>query len=283
MLYSFFCCRRYEVDFPNEALGFRVRPVAGLRIAVSLVKSPSLAGVVSVNDFVIAVNGAPLGAVTDPAALAKRLGPLRRPVNITFERFDPTRGDAAASDLAGEVDAFSPAETPAARIGHVFAEFDADGSGDLDTFELAHAIEALTGRAPPSAEVAALVKASGAAATNNSLTLAQFTFLVRTFDWAESARLHNSAAARGLASDATASGLGPRQYEHTFMHESLGFQVRAGATAGRGRVVVAGVTAPALHGVVASGDAVLAVNGAPLGWAVDPKVCDACVSAGVCA
>jgi uncharacterized Zn-binding protein involved in type VI secretion len=261
---------RYEVTFSDEALGFRVRPAAGQGMAVSLVISPALAGVVSVGDVVVAVNGAPLGRVTDPAALANKLSLLRRPVKITFARFDTSTGDGAASDQAAENDAFSPAELSTARIAQVFAQYGRAGSGDLDTFELAHAVEALTGRAPPSAEVAALVQASGAVANKNVLTLAQFTFLVRSFDWARSARSHKSVASERAAA---ASGLGLRQYEHAFASKSLGFRVQRSSGASQGRLVVSALTAPALAGRVALGDALLAVNGAPMGFVTDPKVC----------
>jgi hypothetical protein len=233
------------------------------------VNDPALQGVVFVRDRIVAVNGAPLGRVTDPAALANKLGLLRRPVKITFERFDTSAGDAAASDQAAENDAVSPAELSTARIAQVFAQYGSAGSGDLDTFELAYAVEALTGRAPPSSEVAALVQAAGAVANKNVLTLAQFTFLVRSFDWAGSARMHNSVASERAAA---ASGLGLRQYEHTFASESLGFRVQRSCGASKGRLVVSALTAPALAGRVAPGDVIVAVNGAPMGFVTDPKV-----------
>ena len=47
----------------------------------------ALADKVGVNDTIIAVNGAPLGFVTDHSVLAKTIGKLSLPIRITFERY----------------------------------------------------------------------------------------------------------------------------------------------------------------------------------------------------
>ena len=78
----------YELQFPNRSLGFRVFnvPERGT-IAVSILNDPSIVGKVGLRDTVLAVNGAPLGFIKDSKILAKKVGPLKRPVTITFERF----------------------------------------------------------------------------------------------------------------------------------------------------------------------------------------------------
>jgi hypothetical protein len=60
----------YEVSFPDAKLGFSVRSVPEKGIIVVLaVVDQKLAGTVKPNDTVIAVNGAPLGYVSDHKVL----------------------------------------------------------------------------------------------------------------------------------------------------------------------------------------------------------------------
>jgi len=230
--------------------------VPGQRFAVSAVLNQSLEGVLAINDVIVAVNGAPTGAVEDPGALVKKIVPLRRPLKIMFYR-------TSASAVEGRP--ILPTNLRAARIEEVFAQFDVDKSGNLDIFDLAHAVEALIGQLPSTNQVAALVKASGASANKNTLTLAQFTYLMRTYDWtgnltflaADSVQLSNT-------------GMSPRQYEYTFRSNDLGCQVMNGPKPGQ--VVVASVASPESADVLSSGDVVVAVNGAPTGYISDPEV-----------
>jgi hypothetical protein len=57
----------YEVSFPNPSLGFVFRfvPERGI-VVVSNISASSLEGGIGVNDTLLAVNGAPLGFISDP-------------------------------------------------------------------------------------------------------------------------------------------------------------------------------------------------------------------------
>jgi len=140
------------------------------------------------------------------------------------------------------------------QIQACFTKYDADSSGDLDTFELSNAVtELLNGVVPTTSQVTAMVALSGA--QDNKLSRDQFSSLIKHFDW-------SSAAATAALGDLT--------YEHIFQEKSLGFRVRS--VAGRGIIVVSKVVEPSLAGVVNENDTVLAVNGAPLGFVTDHKV-----------
>ena len=143
------------------------------------------------------------------------------------------------------------------EIEDVFTKFDMDGNGVLDTFELAAAMATLLGRPPTTVQVMAMVAASGA--ERNELTRPQWSHLVRTFDWESKELL---------------SGLGESVYEVVFPNDSLGFRVRS--VASKGIIVVSKVADAALEGVIGPNDTILAVNGAPLGFVTDHKVCVVC-------
>jgi hypothetical protein len=63
----------------------RVDSKRGL-IVVSKVADENLIDIMSVGDYVVAVNGAPLGYVTNAQILQQKISPLRRPIVITFSR-----------------------------------------------------------------------------------------------------------------------------------------------------------------------------------------------------
>jgi Ca2+-binding EF-hand superfamily protein len=140
------------------------------------------------------------------------------------------------------------------QIQACFTKYDADSSGDLDTFELSNAVtELLDGVVPTTSQVMAMVALSGA--QDNKLTREQFSSLIQRFDW---------------GSAAATAALGSSFYEHVFPDTSLGFRVRS--VAGRGLIVVSKVVDPSLAGFISENDTVLAVNGAPLGFVTDHKV-----------
>jgi len=260
----------YELEFGEQKLGFRVRNVAerGI-IVVSQVSSPIIMGLVGVEDTVLAINGAPLGYVTDHQVLAQKIGSLGRPVRITFSRFraddrivlQTTVADAAAAKAAralGVMDDYmanTPRKMTDVQIREVFTRFDRDASGDLSTFELGNVVAALLGRPATTREIRAIVEEAAGTEGSSSLTLDQFSAFVRNFDWdAEDLR-----------------GAHPGNlFEHTFAHEKLGFGFEAHE--GGGVVTVSKVTARSLDGVLRLGDKLVAINGAPIGVVDDPKV-----------
>ena len=197
----------YEVEFRDSKLGFHVKnyPARGV-VVVSRVDNPELEGVIGVHDTVHAVNGAPLGFVTDSRYLQERISPLPRPVKITFERY--------------------------LDVESIFQKFDLDASGGLDVFEFGHAVAEICGEELPSAQIAALLQASGAEGCSVSF-------------------------------DAT--------YELSFPDDALGFEVKH--LADQGWLLVARVVDTELRVAgLQVGDAVLAVNGAPLRFVTDPRV-----------
>jgi hypothetical protein len=155
------------------------------------------------------------------------------------------RSDGASSNLSQLSDS---------NIVDVFARFDTDGSDDLDLFELSNAITDLLRRPPTTKQVAAMIKSSDHT-VHNTLTLAQFTKLVREFDW---------------ESDDLLSELGDHIYEHSFHGDLLGFRVRS--IVSEGIIVVSEIVDPELESVISLDDTVVAVNGAPLGFVTDHRV-----------
>jgi len=76
----------YEESFGAGPLGFGVIWDADRsRVVVSLL-STELMGKIEMGDGILAVNGAPLGKVNSPLALAEAIKTLRRPLTITFVR-----------------------------------------------------------------------------------------------------------------------------------------------------------------------------------------------------
>ena len=228
----------YEVDFPNQSLGFSVQKVPGKgMISVSKIGAPELKSELSIGDTVLAVNGAPLGVIEHPSDLGERVGPLRRPVRITFEKMKPP----------------NPADFTDERIADIFNQFDVDGSGDLDTFELYHAVAEILGRVPSTAIIGAMVKFVGA--DNNVLSLEQFSTLVHAFDWDD---------------PSLKEGLPDGHFEVTFNDKGLGFAVATDEK--KGTMVVSRIGNQHLKKVLSFGDSVVAINGAPLGFVTDPAM-----------
>ena len=108
----------YEHEFTKESLGFSVRNVFEIgTIVVSKLTDPALEGILDLGDTVIAVNGAPLGWVTDPRVLAEKVKPLSRPVKISFARGEGAEaegGGAPATAIADKSPVPSPAKSRAA-------------------------------------------------------------------------------------------------------------------------------------------------------------------------
>ena len=228
----------YEVDFPNQSLGFSVQKVPGKgMISVSKIGPAELKNELSIGDTVLAVNGAPLGVIEHPSELGKRVGPLRRPVRITFEKMKPP----------------NPADFSDERIADIFNQFDVDGSGDLDTFELYHAVAEVSGRAPSTAIIGAMVKF--VAADNNVLSLEQFSTLVHAFNWDD---------------PSLKDGLPEGHFEVTFNDKGLGFAVATDEK--KGTMIVSRIGNQHLRKVLNLGDNVVAINGAPLGFVTDPAM-----------
>jgi hypothetical protein len=150
------------------------------------------------------------------------------------------------------------------HIRSVFERFDVNSSGDLDTFELSSAVAELIGRKPSTLQVAAMVSAAGAEATN-VLTIDQFDHLIRTFDW---------------DSAATDSPLPIGLYEIVFQKERLGFRVRN--VSSLETIVVSVIIDSELNGKMNVKDTVLAINGSPLGRVSDHKVNVCCCQVIIC-
>jgi Ca2+-binding EF-hand superfamily protein/C-terminal processing protease CtpA/Prc len=251
----------YVETFSEASLGFEVsHDIVNTRIVVSAI-SPAFAGKLQIGDGIVTVNSAPMGKVDNPSAFQRKLKELRRPVSIVFVRHSNELTEASV-ELTVKQDAseaFVPSMRPgahsAALVGACFRRFDFDSSGDLDTFELASAVSELWGQPPTTAQVTAMVRATGALETN-TLSLQQFTELLAT-DWSKIATEVEATAASNVQS-ANPSEL----YEVTFSEPSLGFGVSFDKV--NSRIVVKEV-GPVTVGKVHTGDGVLAVNGAPLG------------------
>ena len=140
------------------------------------------------------------------------------------------------------------------QIRAVFNHFDANHSGDLDTFELSSAVAELIGRDPNTQQVAAIVSASGA--QDSALSFDQFVHLIHTFDWDLAAKF--------------ALVLPDGLYEVVFHKERLGFRVKN--IEHLEIIVVSVILDPDLQGKVHINDTVVAVNGAQLGRVKDHKV-----------
>ena len=80
----------YEQTFETRPFGFHVRKVERkglIKVRKIDETAPHLAGKVGVNDVIVAINGDPLGFVTDQSVLAQKIGRLALPIRITFERY----------------------------------------------------------------------------------------------------------------------------------------------------------------------------------------------------
>jgi len=188
---------------------------------------------------------------------------LWRPLVITFERpeFASTSATSALDEAANS--AFS-----LPRLKSVFRTFDVSHRGSLDAFEVAHAIEALLGYSPTSNQVSAFL-GSVASARHASITLPQFCYMMRAFDWADD---HGGIGhLRTNVADTSAEEEKEKSYEISFPKKSLGFKVQEHESE-NGVIVVSTITDVALVGLVAPGDALVTVNGVPLGSEIaDPR------------
>ena len=165
-------------------------------------------GKIWLGDTVLAINGAPLGWVTDHKVLAEKVKPLSRPVKVTFRRefredemsvasvgngksavtFDEVAPGAGGS--ASEVTSATTGSVPVTVTTkawsfedtfEVFSKFDRDGSGDLDAFEISPALEELLGRHPSTRLIAELMdRYSG---NHHGLNLDEFITMMSEFDW----------------------------------------------------------------------------------------------------
>uniref|UniRef100_A0A7S2CIF3 EF-hand domain-containing protein n=1 Tax=Florenciella parvula TaxID=236787 RepID=A0A7S2CIF3_9STRA len=162
-----------------------------------------------------------------------------------------------------------------AQISDVFNRFDTDLNGYLDTFELADAVNELTGQVLSTGQTMHLVEKYELANTErdppNSLTELEFGDMVRTIDWdSDDWRKAGGSPLRGTVATSGADQPNGTPYEVVFEQNTLGFRVRTDTT--RGLVVVNQVTDPLNLGVIFVGDLLVAVNGAPLGYILDHKV-----------
>jgi Ca2+-binding EF-hand superfamily protein len=246
----------FEEVFAEQSLGFSVmHDSSNSRIVVSTV-GPHIVGKVKIGDGILAVNGAPLGRASHPGILQEKLKPLSRPVVLTMVRFGEEALEGLLAKAAAEfVEAFAPSAEPGAHspavIADVFCRYDYDSSGDLDVFELSSAVAELWGQPPTTAQVTAMVHATGAL-DSNTLSLQQFAVVLAT-DWS------------GIVSEPMMGGELAKLndvYEETFYGPTLGFGVSLDAVAHR---IVVTTVGPAVNTKIQEGDGVLAVNGAPLG------------------
>ena len=139
-----------------------------------------------------------------------------------------------------------------------------DGSGDLDVFELSSAVKELWGQAPSPTQVIAMVRETGALATNK-LSLAQFASIFDE-DWAALEDQHVDFFST-LILDSGENAVPGDWYNLDFPDANLGFGVSLDAV--RNRIVVQTITQP-LQGKVNVGDGILAVNGSPMGLVKHP-------------
>ena len=182
----------------------------------------------------------------------------------------PAEVEATNSQASNDTQKSQISLMPNEDIAATFRKYDVDNSGDLNTFELANAICELMGRSPTTVQVVNMIascvreseEAGEEAKQNNSLSLAQFTRLCKTFDW---------------DGDEFINGLADTIYEHTFEEpfsktSRLGFRVRN--VDKRGLIVVSKIVDgnDALADKVGVNDTIIAVNGAPLGFVTDHSV-----------
>ena len=189
----------YEVVFEDDSLGFRVRsvPDRGI-IVVSKVGAEKLVGVVHENDTVLAVNGAPLGFVTEHKVLQRKIKPLRRPVRITFERYqggegafahqttaeEVARAEAAGNDAPAKAEE-APARSTAASQGGGTDE----ASASQDPSSHAFSVDALTTHVSEEAATAEAVAAGRARAEKDSAAAAEAEAYRRAAEEASVGRL----------------------------------------------------------------------------------------------
>jgi len=167
----------------------------------------------------------------------------------TFSRssVDDSTAEFTPSALQGSSDDF---------LYHVFTKYDVNESDDLDSFELANAMTEVLGHSLTSAQIAAMLKDSGASETG-ALSLDQFRNLVLNASWKDA-----------FVDESIMQHVAPT-YEVDFNDSKLGFRVKNYPALGV--VVVSRVEDPKLEGVVGVNDTIRKVNGAPLGFVTDSR------------
>lgn len=253
------------------------------------------------NDRIIAMNGAPIGAVSDPDAFIKKVILIRRPVKFTFERSNVgSSGIIPDSNVAnGGLFTEDFSDLSVGRLTSVHQRFTAHSGGLLDPFELLHALQAVHRTASSSQQIAVLMKdlhnddedADGVGSNASStslpmgktssvhsdardaptkggysaalpLSLVEFVHLALISSSSEKSVIEKTNSEAHV-------GIGEGVYELDFDNESLGFRVRS--VSAEGALVVSRILDPSLANEVGVRDVLVAVNGVPLGFVTNPK------------
>ena len=190
--------RNNSGDLDRAELGTAVMELTGLtlsaaQVAALMEESGSSGDTLTLDQFTVLLRTFDFGVVreSDDAAAAY---PQRAPRNQaeasaavklqSLRRSHVARRHAEALKDSRDLDI----------IAGCFARFDRNNSGALDRAELGTAVMELTGLTLSAAQVAALMEESGS--SGDTLTLDQFTVLLRTFDFGVgSAGSHDAAAA----------------------------------------------------------------------------------------
>jgi len=267
----------FEITFSKASLGFDIWfDEQSEHIEVNNVLDPDVKGELAAGDTITAVNGAPLGLVNHPKLLQEKVKNLKRPLRIAFMR--PLIKKVAQVDEIGEnipvehlmeansgakvddsnVEAIiepSPdatvdvASSTADKIKVVFSSFDKNDSGELDTFNLGHAIQAIRGQLPSTPQIMAMIETLKVFETGK-VTFQQFIDVLAT-DW---------------SSITTADGI-EDAYVVSVEKDELGFDVSFDEL--NGRLTIVEVVDSDLRSQVTVNDVLLAINGVPLGFISD--------------
>ena len=212
----------------------------------------------------------------------------------------PAGQEAAAAAASVRSDVLQwPSSLSAAAIARVYRKFDVDGSGNLDLFELRFAVEALTATPVASRSKHLSMHGEGTFAittatvqdlvyhafkkgdlyhAKETLSLDEFTAMIKTFDWATAASRDQAAFHARAADDGEEVGPGC-EFEVLFRADAaLGFGLKhlpfrravvvgsVGPMASHAGSLVSGhASGHAKQPAIKRGDVVVALNGAPLG------------------
>ena len=266
----------FEIVFSKESLGFDIWfDEQAEHIEVNSVFDPNIKDRLAAGDIITTVNGAPLGLVNHPKLLQEKVRNLKRPLRIAFLRplnkavagLDETEEkkseessvEAHVGEKTGNLNngiAMEPSlDAPAAvarsttQIKLVFSSFDPKDSGELDTFDLGHAVQAVQGQLPSTPQIMAMIETLGVFEAGK-VTFQQFLDVLAT-DW-------SSITTVDSIEDA---------YEVSVEKDELGFDVSFDEL--NGRLNVEEVVDSELRSQVAVKDVLLAINGVPLGFISD--------------
>ena len=266
----------FEIVFSKESLGFDIWfDEQAEHIEVNSVFDPNIKDRLAAGDIITTVNGAPLGLVNHPKLLQEKVRNLKRPLRIAFLRplnkavagLDETEEkkseessvEAHVGEKTGNLNngiAMEPSlDAPAAvarsttQIKLVFSSFDPKDSGELDTFDLGHAVQAVQGQLPSTPQIMAMIETLGVFEAGK-VTFQQFLDVLAT-DW---------------SSITTVDGI-EDAYEVSVEKDELGFDVSFDEL--NGRLNVEEVVDSELRSQVAVKDVLLAINGVPLGFISD--------------